>query len=116
MMDDKNSRCEPSVADKFDVLLRAMTGHSLKEEAMLWQGFMRLKNARNDFVHQGKLTVTRAETGALLQNAWAITEKVKSWLPVAMQWTDPVTSTKVEVMWVLLELPPVPENLDGAKP
>lgn len=92
-------RCEPSVEEQFDVLLKALTGHSLKDQLTLWEGFMQLKRARNTFVHEGKETLTRDEVAKLLQNAWSITEKVNSWLPAPLQWTDPVTSTNVEVSW-----------------
>jgi len=45
---------EPSVSEEFDVLLRAFTGHSLKDdEPQLWQQFTELRKARNSLVHDG---------------------------------------------------------------
>lgn len=53
---------EPSVSDKFDVLLRALTGRSLKDEAQLWQHHKELREARNSLVHQGTATIGRSRT------------------------------------------------------
>jgi hypothetical protein len=48
---------EPSVDDRFDPLLRAFAGRSLKEEPILWKGYKDLRNARNSFSHAGKPTI-----------------------------------------------------------
>jgi hypothetical protein len=44
---------EPSVAEQFDALLLALTGHSLKHEQTLWNEFNDLKKARNTLAHEG---------------------------------------------------------------
>jgi hypothetical protein len=44
---------QPSVEEQFDVLLKELTGHTLKEDAALWEAFKNLKSARNSFVHEG---------------------------------------------------------------
>jgi len=43
----------PSVSEKFDILLYVLTGHSLKDEQSLWQGFTELRKARNKLMHEG---------------------------------------------------------------
>jgi hypothetical protein len=48
---------EPSVADRFDTLLKVFTGHSLKESTALWEAFKSLRAARNSFSHEGKPTL-----------------------------------------------------------
>lgn len=53
---------EPSVSDKFDVLLRAFTGVSLKDDAQLWQHHKELREARNNLVHRGTATIGRSRT------------------------------------------------------
>jgi hypothetical protein len=45
---------DPSVDDRFDPLLRAFTGKSLKDEPELWTAYKNLRQARNTFSHRGK--------------------------------------------------------------
>jgi hypothetical protein len=44
---------EPSVEERFDKLLKILTGSSLKDEQELWQTFLNLRKARNSFSHTG---------------------------------------------------------------
>ncbi len=67
--------------EKFDTLLKIVTGKSLKEDAPLWLAFVRLKKARNSFVHDGKAvidrkTVTSDETTQLVQQ----TKEIITWI------------------------------------
>jgi hypothetical protein len=48
-------RKEPSVSEEFDVLLKALSGSSLRDNQDLWQAFQRLRDARNNFIHSGVL-------------------------------------------------------------
>jgi len=48
---------EPSVSEKFDILLRVFTGHSLKDEPQLWERFTEVRKARNALVHEGAAKV-----------------------------------------------------------
>lgn len=56
---------EPSVEERCDELLKALTGKSLKEdEPGLWQAFQNLRTARNKFVHEGAARVGGRELNA----------------------------------------------------
>lgn len=49
-------RKEASIAEKFDQVLKLVTERSLKSDNKLWETFKNAKNARNAFVHEGKLS------------------------------------------------------------
>jgi hypothetical protein len=53
------------VSEKFDILLRVFTGHSLKDELKLWQPYKELRSARNSLVHEGvaKIGTTPVDWG-----------------------------------------------------
>lgn len=81
---------EPSVAEEYDVLLRALTGRSLKEEPVLWLAFRNLRSARNDLVHKGTVTIggrpiTRHQAYELVGRAKEIAVWVESLLPGSAQ-------------------------------
>ena len=76
----------PSVEDRYDVLLKLMTGKSLKDEAQLWEGFKHLRKARNTFSHQGRpmignAEVSEAKAAELIAKAKAIVGWVEDLLP-----------------------------------
>lgn len=50
-------RREPSIGEQLDVLLKWLSGRSLKERPRRWEGFQKLKKARNSFVHEGAAVV-----------------------------------------------------------
>ena len=84
----RNRSCagEPSLADRFDVNLRAATGSSLKSKPELWKGFMKLKKIRNDIAHGGhpsldEKPVTAEDVGQLIANAQEIAKWVETLLP-----------------------------------
>lgn len=54
---------QPSVAENFDQLLKALTTHSLKEKPELWTKFKEIRRARNSLVHEG---IPKAADGARL--------------------------------------------------
>jgi hypothetical protein len=77
---------EPSVKDEYDVLLRTLTGRSLKEEPVLWQAFCNLRDARNALVHRGTLAmggrpITRHQAYELVGRAKEITLWIEALLP-----------------------------------
>jgi hypothetical protein len=77
---------DPSVKEEYDVLLRALTGRSLKEEPVLWEAFCNLRGARNALVHGGTLTIggrpiTRNQAYELVGRAKEIALWVESLLP-----------------------------------
>jgi hypothetical protein len=93
---------EPSVEEQYDVILKYLIGHSLKEEHDLWEAFKNLKNARNSFVHEGVAKVggkpiTENEGRRLIIAASNITAKVRDWLPRECQWPVFKHEIKVEV-------------------
>ena len=109
---------EPTVENRFDVLLKLLTGSSLKDSASLWQSFKELKQARNSFVHAGKavigkkrMPVSVEKAGELVNAAKAITDFVlihhpehlrpKVHLPQKFQ-------HKIDVLVPVVPLPEVP--------
>jgi len=52
-------RKDPSVEEQCDILLKSLTGRSLKDEPRLWEAFKNLKTARNKFVHEGVALINR---------------------------------------------------------
>ena len=55
---------EPSVKEKFDLLLRTFTGTSLKDDTKLWRCFTELRDARNSLVHEGIAIVGKSRVDA----------------------------------------------------
>lgn len=82
---------DPSVSDRFDALLHAFTGRSLKDdEPDLWQYHAGLRNARNGLVHQGVATIGKkkkpvdpAKAKELVEGAEKIVAWVEDLLPEA---------------------------------
>lgn len=98
--DRGNWQKEPSVEEQFDVLLKIMTGRSLKEEGLLWEGFRNLKATRNAFVHSGvaKLGnkyVSPPDALQLIGRAEEIIKKIREWIPEDCQW--PVYTHEIKV-------------------
>lgn len=84
--DRDDYRKEPSVEERFDVLLSFLVGRTLKDEQELWQAFKSIKNARNSFVHTGAVAiggkeVTLAQTHQLMGKAGEIIGWVEQFLP-----------------------------------
>jgi hypothetical protein len=44
---------EPSTGDQFGILLKTLTGRSLKDDGILWEAFQNIRTARNSFAHEG---------------------------------------------------------------
>jgi hypothetical protein len=55
VLDRGDYRKDPSLEEKLDVVLAALSGSSLKSMSALWKGFKELKQLRNSYVHEGKL-------------------------------------------------------------
>lgn len=94
----------PSTEEQFDVLLKHFTGHSLKEQSKLWQGFRELRTARNRFVHEGAATigsqfVSREKAEQLVGVARDIIATVREWLPSEQRW--PLLEPRVQVTFQL---------------
>jgi hypothetical protein len=81
-------RSEPATEEQFDVLLKLFSGKSLKDKPDLWNGFMNLKNARNNFVHKGRAsigksgpTLTPGDALSLIVKATQIVTWIEQLLP-----------------------------------
>jgi hypothetical protein len=79
-------RKEPSVREQFDVLMKELSGSSLKDVPELWEAFRNLNSARNSFAHNGtamigEAVVDVARATELLQGAIAICDWVEAKLP-----------------------------------
>jgi hypothetical protein len=89
-----NWQQEPTIEEQYDILLKILTGHSLKEDKKLWSSFQNLKTARNTFVHEGisrnsrksKKPLKLDEGTKLIESAEKITLKIREWLPNEQQW------------------------------
>ncbi len=88
ILDRGDWRKEPSTAEKYDVLLKSLSGKSLKDEQELWETFQLLRGIRNNFVHDGKTVfgkkeeqVTQEMTRELLSKTIKIIEFVENLLP-----------------------------------
>lgn len=86
--DRKDWMKEPSVLDRYDVLLKVFTGKTLKDEPFLWEALKKIRGVRNNFMHQGRLAPKKdaAELGVhevygLLQKANEIVNWVEALLP-----------------------------------
>lgn len=94
---------EPSVEEQYSVLLKILTGHSLKEDKELWEGFRNLRTARNCFVHQGvpmvgKKELSIGEAIALIDKADQIVAKIRDWLPEEDRWPVYQHSVQLEMV------------------
>jgi hypothetical protein len=81
----------PGLEEQYDILLKVLSGHSLKEDNELWETFKNLKAARNSFVHEGvamlnKKPITWDEAIALVKKAGKISLQVREWLPEELRW------------------------------
>lgn len=93
---------EPTLDEQYDTIIKLFTGHSLKEDQVLWESFKNLKDARNSFVHEGiaKIGETRVTTETaqtLIGSASKIISKIKEWLPKELHWPEFKYELSVEV-------------------
>jgi hypothetical protein len=89
-----------------DLLLRVMTGHSLKEEGRLWEAFQNLRSARNAFAHEGRavlggVEVTPEKAAELIGHAKAIADWVERLLPVERKRPKLGRAVKIDVTFQL---------------
>ena len=105
---------EPSLEEQFDVLLKLLCGHSLKEgDHELWDMFKNLKSARNSFVHEGVARVgkngkplSREQAVPLIAAASRIIQKVRDWVPEKYHWKQHFHQIQVQAAVMLLKPPP----------
>ncbi len=104
--DRGNWQKEPSTEEQFDILLKILSGHSLKEDNALWEGLRNLRSARNSFVHEGvarlgRTLLTMPETLRLIENADSIVTKVREWMPESCRWPVFQHTTQLEVSKII---------------
>jgi len=110
---------QPSVEEQFDSLLKELTGHSLKEDAALWEAFKNLKSARNSFVHEGVATVgnvalTKEEAAVLIARVDSIISKIRGWIPDDLKW--PAPEAKVNLQWTQMLMEPSNPAMEPSAP
>lgn len=118
--DRGNWQKEPSVEEQYDVLLRIATGHSLKEENVLWEGLKNLRSARNSFVHEGIARLSRTKLSPndvlpLIGRADEIVAKIREWIPEDCRWPAIEHSINIQMTKVILG-PSNPPLNTGAPP
>lgn len=80
-------RLEPSVTEKFDTLLKALCGSSLKEDRPdLWEAFKNLRSVRNSFAHEGQVVFGKDK--AVVTADFAATLMAKA--AEIIDWFDPL--------------------------
>ena len=84
---------EPTLEEQYDALMKFLTGHSLKDEPLLWEAFKNLKDARNAFVHEGvakigETPVSIESANKLIASASDIIAKIREWLPNELHWPE----------------------------
>jgi hypothetical protein len=85
---------EPSLADLFGDILAISSGKSLADDNALWEAFKNLKEARNNFVHEGHAmigdrSVTSERAAKLIEKADAIIKWMAQMLPEEMRPQEP---------------------------
>ncbi len=94
---------EPSVDEKYTVLLKILTNKSLKDDPALWQSFVDLRKARNSIAHTGKPTLNRREinpeqAGQLIGGAKNIINWIEQVLPEIMRRPIYATQTNINIV------------------
>jgi hypothetical protein len=102
--DRKNDPAKwPDTEEQYGELLRILTGKSLKENKILWEGFKSLRKARNSFAHEGvaislqdKKPLLEEEGKQLVDTAWKIILFVRDSLPDDLKWPNDKPKTTIE--------------------
>ncbi|MFH1716881.1 MAG: hypothetical protein ABIF19_05985, partial [Planctomycetota bacterium] len=84
---------EPGAEEEFDVLLKTLSGTSLKDSPDLWEAFRNIEEARDTFVHEGAAQVAGTAVSPdnvrqLLQKTAEIISFVKDKLLENLQWPE----------------------------
>src|SRR6266568_4571598 len=94
---------EPSVEERYTVLLKILTNKSLKDDPALWQSFVDLRKARNSIAHTGKPTLNRREINPeqarlLIGGAKNIINWIEQLLPEIMRRPIYATQTNINIV------------------
>lgn len=106
-------RKEPSVAEQYDQLLHALSGHSLKDRPDLWEVFRNLRDARNSLMHEGTLSiggqpVTRSQAFTLIGRAKELAEWLEILLPPQARRPPLITDSQLQITRMLITNPLAP--------
>jgi hypothetical protein len=77
---------QPSVKEEFDILLKALTGRSLKDRSDLWEAFGNLRDARNSYVHGGTPSIGKGASASVVTVSRAQELLLKA--QAIMDWLD----------------------------
>jgi len=92
----------PTSEEQYDNLLHILLGASLKEEPILWQAFLKIKKARNSFVHEGIAKIENKplvidEAIKLIHQSSEIINFIKTKLPDNLQWLEFQNVATIEI-------------------
>ena len=93
---------EPSTADALDVIHKAFTCESLKDDPGLWEKFQHLRKARNTFVHEGLAKIGNEEVDLkkaieLINGSGEIASWIEGRLPEKMKRFRSQSLPKIEI-------------------
>lgn len=93
---------EPNIEEEFDILLKSLSGTSLKDSPELWDAFRNIEEARDTFVREGTARigpepVSPDEVRRLLQSTAEIISFIKEKLPESLHWPQYDHSLKITV-------------------
>jgi hypothetical protein len=95
--DDEHWIKSPSVAERFDTLLRVFTGHSLKDDPVLWKGFIEIRKARNALAHRGVAAMGgKAVDFAKAKELISAAETIIAWTEILLPEAHRRAKTKAE--------------------
>ncbi len=102
---------EPSIEEEFDILLKSLSGTSLKDNPELWEAFRNIEQARDSFVRDGIAQiglnpVSPDDVRRLLQSTAEIISFIKDKLPESLHWPQYDHSLKITVAKPVLQKNP----------
>jgi hypothetical protein len=90
----------PSVEEQYDILLKVLSGRSLKEDNERWEAFKKLREARNKFSHEGRPSTGKRKTEVtlplaehLIESAVEIVQWAEALLPEAVRRPKPLLAS-----------------------
>jgi hypothetical protein len=102
----RDYRNEIGVKEKYDEMLHALTGHSLKEMPRLWEAFMNIKDIRNSLMHKGIFAlgdkpVTRAQAYDLIERAKELADWIEGLLQESAR-RPPICPTAIGIQRMMI--------------
>jgi hypothetical protein len=78
----------PSVTDRYGTLLGLLAGRSLKDKADLWQAFGEIREARNNYAHEGKAYLTRGKARTQIEVSQEMAARMLASAKEIAAWTE----------------------------